>query len=86
MLSQPYLDNIVRSSRLQIFFKISVAVAALKVCTFVKKKLQHSCFPVNIAKNLRTPVFYRTPLVAFSALYRLLFCAISAQADQGKIV
>ena len=59
MLSQPYLDNIVRSSRLQIFFKISVAVAALKVCTFVKKtptqlfsceyceKFKNTCFLKN---------------------------------------
>ena len=32
-------------------------VAALKACNFIKKKLQHRCFPVNIAKFLRTPVF-----------------------------
>ena len=30
---------------------------------FFKKRLQHRCFPVNIAKSLRTPFFYRTPLV-----------------------
>ena len=33
-----------------------------------------------------TPFFYRTPLVSVSALYRLLFCAILAQADQDKTV
>ena len=27
---------------------------------------QHRCFPVNIAKFLRTASFYRTPLVAAS--------------------
>ena len=29
-------------------------VACLKVCNFVKKRLQHRRFPVNIAKCLRT--------------------------------
>ena len=31
-------------------------VAGLKACIFVKKKLQHRCFPVNIAKFLRLPI------------------------------
>ena len=48
-------------------------VAALKARNFIKKKLQHRCFPVYIAKFLRTPLFYRIPLVAVSTLYRLLF-------------
>ena len=29
-------------------------VAGLKACNFIKKRLQHRCFPVNIAKFLRT--------------------------------
>ena len=28
----------------------------LKPCNFVKKRLQHKCFPMNIAKFLRTPL------------------------------
>ena len=32
-------------------------VAGLKACNFVKKRLQHRCFPVNIAKCLRTAFF-----------------------------
>ena len=28
----------------------------LQYCNFIKKRLQHKCFPVNIAKFLRTPV------------------------------
>ena len=28
--------------------------AGLKACNFIKKRLQHRCFPVNIAKFLRT--------------------------------
>ena len=104
ILSQPYLDNIVRSSRLQIIFKISVlktfANFTLKhlwwsffliklqfrrLAILFKKKLLHRCFPVNIAKFLRTPFFYRTPLVAVSAFHRW-FCAILAHVDEDKIV
>ena len=31
-------------------------VAGLKVCNFNKMRLQRSCFPVNNAKDLRTPI------------------------------
>ena len=31
-------------------------VAALQACNFIKKRLQHRLFPVNIAKLLRTPI------------------------------
>ena len=31
-------------------------VAGLKVWNFVLKRLQHRCFPVNMAKFLRAPV------------------------------
>ena len=31
--------------------------AALQVCNFIKKRLQHRCFPVIIAKFLRVPIF-----------------------------
>ena len=31
-------------------------VADLKPCNFIKKKLQHRCFSVNIAEFLRTPI------------------------------
>ena len=40
--------------------------AGLKAYNFIKKRPQHRCFPVSIAKFLRTPFFYRT-LVAASA-------------------
>ena len=29
--------------------------AGLKACNFIKKRLQHRCFPVNFAKYLRIP-------------------------------
>ena len=31
-------------------------IAALQVCNFIKKRLQHMCFAVNIAKFLRAPI------------------------------
>ena len=31
-------------------------VAGLQTCNYIKKRLQHSCFPVNIKKFLRTPI------------------------------
>ena len=31
-------------------------VAGPQPCKFIKKRLQHKCFPVNIAKFVRTPI------------------------------
>ena len=31
-------------------------VAGLLACNFIKKRLQHRCFPVNVAKFLRTDI------------------------------
>ena len=31
-------------------------VAGLQACIFIKKRFQHRCFPVNIAKFLKTPI------------------------------
>ena len=41
-------------------------VADLKACGFIKKRLQHRCFLVNIPRFLRTAFFYRARLVAAS--------------------
>ena len=38
----------------RIFFE---KVAGLKACNFIKKRLKYRCFPVNIAKFLRTVFF-----------------------------
>ena len=32
-------------------------VRGLKFCNFIKKRLQHRCFPVKFVKFLRTPFF-----------------------------
>ena len=31
--------------------------AGFQTCSFIKKRLQHICFPANIDKFLRSPVF-----------------------------
>ena len=45
-------------------------VTGLKACNFIKKRLQHMCFPVNIAKFrleiFKNSFFQRTPPVATS--------------------
>ena len=42
-------------------------VAGLKGCNFIKQRLQHRCFPVNIV-IFWEKLFYRTPLMAASEL------------------
>ena len=42
----------------------------VKAYNFIKKRLQHRRFPLNISKFLRTPFFYRTHLVAASVSFR----------------
>ena len=52
-----------KSSHLQMFFKVGFLgalfnrAAGLQACDFIKKRLQYRCFPVSIAKLLRTPFF-----------------------------
>ena len=61
-----------RTSRSQMFFKIDVLKIfanftgkRLKTCSFIKKRLQHKCFPVKFRNILRAP-FFRTPPIAAS--------------------
>ena len=44
-------------------YKVSLATV-LKACNFIKKRLQHGCFPVSITKVLGAIFFYRTTTVA----------------------
>ena len=46
--------NILR--KILVFESLFNEVAGLQACNFIKKKLQHRCFPVNIAKFLRIPI------------------------------
>ena len=54
---------------------------------FYYKRDCHRCFPVNFAIFLRTPFFYRTPLVAAygnDLFFQFLFCWTTGNADLKK--
>ena len=55
-MAQSYIPSKCRNSRLQVFFKIDVLKNfAIFTGKHLCWSLQHRCFPVNIAKFLRTP-------------------------------
>ena len=41
--------------RVSLFTEVDVQ-RCCNFCNFIKKRLQHRCFPINIAKFLRTPI------------------------------
>ena len=43
-------------------------VSGLKVCNFIKNRLQHRCFTKKFAKFSRTTFFYRIPPVRYLAI------------------
>ena len=50
-------------------------VGGLQACNFIKKRLQHSCFPVKIAKFLKTPILkniYKWVLLSFRKTFKKL--------------
>ena len=50
------------------FESLSIKVACLQACNFIKKRLQHTYFPVIIAKLIRTAFFKKTSLAASMSL------------------
>ena len=48
--------------------KSVVGRCSSKACNFIKKRLQHMCFPMKFTKFLRTTFFYRTPLLWWQLL------------------
>ena len=48
------LKNFALFTRKHLFWSFFNKVAELKACIFIKKGLQHRCFPVNFVKCLRT--------------------------------
>ena len=46
-------------------------VANLKDSSYIKRRLQHRCFPVNITKVLRTPILEHLPTTASENLRRI---------------
>ena len=52
--------------------------SGLKAWNFIKKRLQHGCFPLNIAKFLRTPILK-------NICERLLFYLLLSPIPQLKL-
>ena len=50
------LKNFANFTGKHMFKSLFKKVAGLQACMFIKKRLQHRCFPVNIAKLSRTPI------------------------------
>ena len=51
-------------------------VAGLQACNLIKKRLQHSCFPVKIANFLKTSILkniYKWVLLSFRKTFKKLF-------------
>ena len=46
-------------------------IAGFQACKFIEKRLQHWCFPVHIAKFLRTPIL-KSNLFAFGCLFTII--------------
>ena len=60
-------------------------VACLSLQLDLKKRLWHSCFPVNFTIFLRT-LFYRTPLVVASGFRYIMSCTeLFAKSMSGNI-
>ena len=43
------------TNRLSLTITVFIKVRQLKACNFIKKRLQHRCFPMKFAKFLRAP-------------------------------
>ena len=68
-----FLDILQYSQETSVLESLFNKVAGLNTCNFIKKRLRHRYFPVNIAKSLRT-ASYRASLVAASLyIKKLLF-------------
>ena len=80
VLRKVVLRNFAKSSRNHLWQSLFFdKVVGLKPATLLKKRLWHRPSPLNFVKYLRTPFFYRTPLVAASARYRWLGSSSSFQ-------
>ena len=63
-------------------------VACLQVCSFIKKRLQHRCFPVNIANYLRTTILKNNcerMLLLVNGLYFILQFLLGSFTDASAI-
>ena len=52
-----FLNNFASYIRKHLCWSLFNKFGGLQACNFVKRRLQHRCFPVKFAKFLRTPFF-----------------------------
>ena len=50
-----FTANLLQKQPREVFYKESCTIKNFITCNFIKKRLQHKCFPVNIARFLRKP-------------------------------
>ena len=60
-------------------------VIGLEACDFIKKRLQHRCFPVNIAKFLRTAILKNINMLLYLPSRDLRPCQTSMMELAGGI-
>ena len=63
-----YLQNSQEKTGARVSFLMKLQAWGLRPATLSKKRLWHTCFPVNLGEFFRTS-FYRTPLVTASDFY-----------------
>ena len=51
----------------------SLFLIKLQACTFIEKRLQHSCFPLHVKKFLRTPILKNREWLVLIILLVLIF-------------
>ena len=61
---------------------LSIKVACLQACNFFKKRLQHTYFPVIIAKFIRTAFFKKTSLAASMSFNRSITKLLNGNLTQ----
>ena len=71
VLSKKVFVEILQNSQENTCARDSFLIKLQASATLLKKSLWQRCFPVNLAKFLRTHLFYRTPLVAASMIWRI---------------
>ena len=55
-VTKSVLKNFANFPKKHLFLSLFLVKLQAEACNFIKKKLQHSCFPVKFAKFLKTPI------------------------------
>ena len=83
------LKNFANFTGKHLFWSLFLIVADLKACSFIKKRLQHRCFPVKFHKFLKTHILKNertTSSVSFSSWISLphVFFSVQTQTEMVR--